>query len=66
MQSGEPRAERQPEDGLLVEQRVEDPSGAEAPRQAAGHPVDPALHADVLAEDDHPGVGLEEVAARWC
>ena len=47
------RAEREPEDRRLVEQRVEDAAGAEALLQAARDAVDAALDRDVLAEDEH-------------
>ena len=45
------RAERGAQDGLLVEQRVEDPAAAEPLTQPAGHAVHPALDGDVLTED---------------
>ena len=44
-QPGQPGAEAEPEDRLLVEQGVEDPGRSEASGEAAGHPVHPALDA---------------------
>ena len=51
-QPGQPGAEGQAEDRLLVEQGVEDPAGAEPAGQAAGDAVHAALAADVLAEHE--------------
>ena len=58
------RTEGDPEDRLLVEQAVEHPRRAGALLQAAGHPVDAALGADVLAEHEHVGSRREQVAER--
>ena len=63
-QTGQPGAEAETEDRLLVEEGVEDPGRAEPAGQAAGHAVDPALDADVLAEHDHPAVGVEQLGQR--
>ena len=60
-QPGQAGAERQPEDRLLVQQGVEDPGRAEPAGQAAGDAVDAALDPDVLAEDDHPAVGGQDL-----
>ena len=54
-------AEREAEDRLLVEQRVEHPRRAEALLQAAGQPVHAALAADVLAEHEQLRTGGERV-----
>ena len=58
---GEAGAERRAEDGLLVEQGVEDPGRPEAVAQAARDAVDPALDRHVLAEDEHVVVVRELV-----
>ncbi len=50
-QAGDPGAESQSEDRLLIEQSVEDPASAEPASQTAGDSVNPALAPDVLAED---------------
>src|SRR5215471_15896321 len=50
---GEAGAEREAEDGLLIQRRVEHPAGAEGALQPPRHPVDATLAADVLPEDDH-------------
>ena len=63
-EAGHAGAERQPEDRLLVEQRVEHPLAAGPLLQPAGHAVHAALGADVLAEHEHPAVGAEQVAER--
>ena len=55
------RPERDPEDGLLIEQGVEDPVAAEALPQCAGDSVHPALDRNVLAEDQGLGVGGHQV-----
>src|SRR6185437_4083062 len=51
-QAGQPGAQAEADDGLLVEQRVEYPAGAERGQQALGDPVDAALAGYILAEDD--------------
>src|SRR5215213_4190937 len=51
-QAGDAATERDAEDGLLVEKRVEHPSGAEAALQPTGYAVDTSLLADVLAKDE--------------
>ena len=63
-QPGQAGAERQAEDRLLVEQCVEHPPAAGPALQTAGDAVHAALGADVLAEDEHGGVGGEQVAER--
>ena len=57
-------AEGEPEDGGLVEQRVEDAAGAEARVQPARDAVDAALRGDVLAEEKRFGMRLQCVAER--
>ncbi len=54
-------AQRQPEDGLLVKERVEHPSRAELAQQPAGHPVDAALAGHILPEHEHVGPGGQGV-----
>jgi hypothetical protein len=56
------KADGQPQDRLLVEQRVEHPTTATAPRQFAGDAVDAALLGDVLAEHERLGVLHQRVA----
>ena len=63
-QPGHARPERQPEDRLLVEQRVEHPPPPGLALQAAGDAVHPALGPDVLAEHEHTTVAGEQVAER--
>ena len=63
-QPGQPGAQRQSQDRLLVEQRVEHPGRAEPAQQPAGHPVDPALARHVLAEHQHAGPGGHRVGER--
>ena len=63
-QAGHARAEAEAEDRLLVEERVEDPPGAEPPRQSPGDAVHAALAAHVLAEGEQPGMGRERVRER--
>ena len=63
----EPReagAERRAEDGLLVEQGVEDPGRTEAVPQPPRDAVDPALDRHVLAEDEDVVVVRQLVAER--
>ena len=60
-QPGGPGTESEPEDRLLVEQRVEDPAGAEPAGQPASDSVDPALAPDVLAEDQEVRVRDQRV-----
>ena len=62
-QSRHPGTERQPEDGLLVEQGVEHPRRPVAVEQSAGDAVDTALSRDVFAEDDGVRVAVEDVVA---
>src|SRR5690606_8439151 len=57
-------AEREAEEGLLVEQGVEDAGGRGALGEAARDAVDAALATDVLAEDQHLGVLREQLAER--
>ena len=63
-QPGHPGAERQPEDGLFVEQRVENPRRTRPVEQSAGDPVDAALAGDVFAEDDGFGIAVQDVVQR--
>ena len=58
------RADGEPEDGLLVEQRVEDASSAERLPQPHGHAVHAALLRDVLAEHEHLGVFPHQIGER--
>ncbi len=58
------RADREAEDALLVEQRVEHAAHAGAPRQLGGDVVDAALPRHVLAEDDQLRVLREQIAER--
>nr|BFE81092.1 hypothetical protein GCM10020093_036930 [Planobispora longispora] len=60
-QPGQAGAEGQAEYGLLVQEGVEHPARAEALLQAPGDAVDAALAGDVLAEDQHVGVGGQGV-----
>ena len=60
-QPGHAGAKGQPEDGLLVEQRVEYPRRTGPVEQSAGHPVDAALSRDVFAEDDGFRVAVQNV-----
>ncbi len=60
-QPGEPGSERKAQDGLLVQQRVEDPAGPERAEQAPGHAVDAPLAGHVLAEDEHLRAGRQLV-----
>ncbi len=63
-QPGQPRTEREPEDGLLVQHGVEHPARAEPGQQPPGHPVDPALAGDVLAEHQHLRACRQRVGER--
>ena len=63
-QAGQPAAEGQPEDRLLVEQGVEDPGRPEPALQPLGHAVDAALAPDVLAEHAHAGFRVQKVGQR--
>ena len=55
-QAGDAGAEREPEDGLLVEEGVDDPGSAEPALQSARDAVDAALAAHVLAEQQEAGL----------
>ena len=63
-QPGQPGAEGQAEDRLLVEQGVEHAAPAGLALQPAGDAVHAALDTDVLAEHEHPLVGAQQVAER--
>ena len=63
-QSGEPGAEPEAEDRLLVQDRVEHPGRSEPALQTAGDAVHPALGPDVLTEHQHPPVGGQDIGQR--
>ncbi len=63
-QAAHRRSERQAEDRRLVQERVEDTARAEARMEAPGHAVDPALHRDVLAEEEGIRIALEHSRER--
>src|SRR5260370_38294249 len=63
-QAGKARAEREPDDGLLVEQGVEDAPGTEPRVQPAGDAVPTALARYLLAAYQHAGRGGEAVGER--
>ena len=62
-QPGDPCAEREPEDRLLVEQRVEHPRRTGPVEQSAGDAVHAAFARDVLAEDDRLRIAVEDVGS---
>ena len=62
--AGDGRAEGQPEDRGLVEERVEDALRPEPRLQAARDPVHATLRSDVLAEDERLRVGVEHIGQR--
>ena len=63
-QARDARPQREAEHGLLVEQGVDHPGGAEPALQTPGHPVHAALAADVLPQQDDAGVGRRGVGER--
>ncbi len=63
-QAGGARAEGQAEYGLLVQEGVEHPGGAEALQQPARHAVHPALAGHVLPEEHDLGAGAHDVGQR--
>src|SRR2546426_9018031 len=52
------------DDGRLGERAVDDALGAVRPLQIVGHAEDAAVHADVLAEDEHVPVALHLLEER--
>src|SRR5690606_12190043 len=58
------RPEREAQDRLFVEERVEDTKGAEAVVEPLRHAIDAALLGHVLAEDERRRMLLEDFAER--
>src|SRR2546428_10403605 len=55
------RAGGGPDDGRVGQRAVDDALGTELPLQIIGHAEDAAVHADVLAQDEHVGVALHRL-----
>ena len=62
--AGDGHADGEAHDARFGQRRVDDALLAEALDQALGHAEDAAVLADVLAQDDHPGVALHLLLER--
>src|SRR2546422_4634135 len=58
LEAVEGHADGGPDDGRFGQRAVDDALGTELPLQIIGHAEDAAVHADVLAQDEHVSVAL--------
>src|SRR6266508_6777316 len=61
LEAVEGHADGGPDDGCFGQRAVDDALGTELPLQIIGHAEDAAVHADVLAQDEHVSVALHRL-----